>query len=476
VRRFSWFSLCLAFSGLLAASHARATGPLPAQGQAITTSNYRLDFFQGPVLASSRVTGLAGAYAGIAEGVDGDSVNAASPAVRVPWSVDWFDYDLSLGLTFPSSLRKTDFDNNGTTGFSYSDFLFIQAGANFQFGAWAFGLSFDTQTYHLKGIPLGPDLPQYLHANLMRSHALLARSFFQGQLVVGLGARIVSLDFTASAEEDESGESKDLFSTSGAGADCGVLWAPHAIPIRAGLSVRTPVRSSAQAGGVISPQSDGDTIIGTMYLPNSVELPWEVEAGFSLQLGPRPFNVPWINPRTELEPIVSQISRDRERRRGTDLPAAAETQYRTAEDEQLKAARSAVRSRLLARSRDLPRQYLLISTSLLLSGSVPNAVGLESFLRQQVERSGQHPSLTPRIGLEMEPIAHWLKVRAGSYLEPSRFNQGTARVHATIGFDLKTITWPAFGLIDKNSYWRIGGFFDGTRDYVGWSASIGVWH
>jgi hypothetical protein len=47
---------------------AYAGGPLGPQGSRIQTSNYGVDLFQGPVFASTRITGIAGAFTAIAEG------------------------------------------------------------------------------------------------------------------------------------------------------------------------------------------------------------------------------------------------------------------------------------------------------------------------------------------------------------------------------------------------------------------------
>ena len=139
------------------------------------------------------MTGLGGAYSPIGEGVLGFTTNAAAPAVRPLWSRTWFDWDWDLGVTFPSVLSKTDFDNNGSAGFRYSRFLFATAGLNLQFGDWGVGANLDAQTYQLgqSGGDAGLEL------QLGRLNVLAARSFFQGQLVIGGGARIASfaLDF-----------------------------------------------------------------------------------------------------------------------------------------------------------------------------------------------------------------------------------------------------------------------------------------
>src|SRR5260221_8875451 len=83
---------------LVVPSRAGAAGP-----PAITKSDFGLDLFQGPVTTASRVIGLAGAYTAIAEWCEGEYSNAASPAVRAPYSLRLWDFDLCLGFTNPGA-------------------------------------------------------------------------------------------------------------------------------------------------------------------------------------------------------------------------------------------------------------------------------------------------------------------------------------------------------------------------------------
>jgi hypothetical protein len=467
---------CCAGVIALGAAHARGAGPLGARGDPITTSSYHIDYFQGPVLASSRVTGLGGAYAGIAEGVEADAVNAAAPAMRVPWSVDWFDYDLTAGISFPSLLRKTDFDNNGSAGFSFKDFYFLQAGGNMQLGAWGFGALADMQTYHLQGLPPVTGLPPNLHVTLIKGHALASRALLDGQLIMGAGIRIAQLRFTASEDSTGARGSQDLLTMTGAGPEAGIIWAPHRLPLRVGVSGRFPVQSKADPTSPTTPNAQGDTVIGAMYLPDTVQLPWELEAGIAVQLGPRPLNVPWVNPNEVVAQLREQIAQAREQRLGNGVSAKDDAALRKIEDDRLKASKRDARARLKARDHALPRNRWLLSSSVLITGPVADAVGVESFLEQRVDRSGQRVSITPRVGLEAEPVGGWLKLRAGSYLEPTRFREGAPRLHGTFGFDVKLLNWSVFGIWDEDTYWRVGGFVDGTRGYLGWGVSVGVWH
>lgn len=451
-------------------------GPLGMQGSAIQTSAYSLDLFQGPVLAGSRPTAMGGAFAGVAEGVDGNPVNAAAPALRVPWSIDWFDYDWTAGLTLPATLRRTDFDNNGQTGFSYDSFYFATLGANLQFGAWGFGAIVDGQMYDLSGLPTVAGVPPYLHALLARGHLLVSRTLFGGEWLVGVGARFATLNFSASERPDGGGTSRDLFSMNGAAPEAGVIWAPHALPVRAGLSARLPVRSAPDPANQTVPNAEGDTVIGSMVLPSSTEVPWEIEGGVAVQIGRRRLNVAWVNPRDLSAAFTEARDRPPPDPARTEMPANQAAELQAAQEQRMKALHSQVRRRLKARYRSIARQKVLLSLSVLVSGPVRSAVGVESFLQQVVDRSGERASVTPRLGIEGEPLEHWLQVRAGTYLEPTRFRAGSPRLHATLGFDLRLLDWSVFGLLEEDSSWRAGGLVDGARDYFGWGVAVGLWH
>jgi hypothetical protein len=396
---------------------------LPGSGQTLTTSNYSLDFFQGPVLDSVRVTSLSGAYAPLAEGVEGMRVNTAAPAVRPLYSHKPTDFDLSLSFTSPGTLQNTDFDNNGVPGFTYSSFLFSEVGALVQTGVRGFGLALSSQHYILgqPGDAARPD--QTLDVSLGRVNLQAARSFLGGELIAGAGFRGVLLDMAITTPDAEE---TTLVNLEGGSPELGLLWTPHRLPLRVAVAGRTRVRGSAQEDSPTRPDAQGDLRVDGRYLPSTIELPWELEAGLAYQLGPRPLNAPW--------PLTRE-------------------QYQA-----------------------LPRSKVLLTSSLLVSGPVRNAIGVEAFLAQRVERSGQRTSVTPRLGLEAEPVEGWLQVRAGSYLEPSRYQGRSSRLHGTLGVEARVFPWSVFGLLEDDTWWRVSGFLDASMRYLSWGVSAGLWH
>ncbi|HEY4102936.1 MAG TPA: hypothetical protein VGM44_03560 [Polyangiaceae bacterium] len=482
----------VAFATMLAVA-LPARAQLPPDGQPIKTNHYGIDLYQGPVLASTRVIGLAGAFVAIGEGTEGDQQNPAAPAVRVPWSNGHFDYDLSFGVTFPTTLKNSDFFNSGrrtdlpkgTTG----GFVFLDAATNLQLGKWGFGLTTDLQEYALNG-DNGATIPvkDRVVAQISVTHIQLARSFADGQIIVGAGDRIATL--AVQHQNGFTSNEQDLFSTVGNGYELGLLLRPNNEQFRIGVAYRSEVNSRASGNTIPEPVTD-------LYLPERVTVPWDLDLGMAIQLGARPLNPRWVDPALELERIKRFLHwRELERQRYRkfelarveaahgDVEAAAraldaELETEAAlDDVTLSHAEDDTDQEIRQQFEALERFHLLIVSSLVVSGSAQEAVGVESFLQRVTQRSGTTQSYSPRIGVETETVPNWLRLRAGSYLEPSRFpsNRQGARVHGTLGFDEKLFAWDVFGSFHEGTHWRVGGSLDAARNYFGWSVAIGVWH
>lgn len=477
------------------APRALAAGPLGPNDAPITTSAYRVDLTQGAVLAGTRVLGLAGAYVAIAEGVDGSSQNPAAPAVRLPYSYDSFDYDLGLGITFPSSISGSDFFNTGqrtSLRSDQEDFAFLTVAGHVQTGNWGFGLSLEAQRYRLTRIDDGGTGLQAdrVFALFGGARVQLARRFYEGQLVVGVGSRGTGL--VIENENPAPGQSGELFSTDGAALELGMLWAPHDQPFRVGAALRSEVLTGEPSSDVAN-VSNGDRVIGdptsadAFYLPEKIKLPWDINVGVAIQLGPRPMNPRWHNPNRVLEAYERHVARRaRAQQRPAEQPppedaasagedGALVAELRLEENVEQQRREGEVRSRLKARYEAMRRFYVLVSGSVLVTGPVENGVGVESFLQRRVDRSGEVATFSPRLGVETEVIPHWLKVRGGSYREPTRFRRGAPRLHGTLGFDLKLFPWTVFGLFEDGTQWRVSSALDGARHYFGWGLSLGVW-
>jgi hypothetical protein len=113
------------------------------------------------------------------------------------------------------------------------------------------------------------------------------------------------------------------------------------------------------------------------------------------------------------------------------------------------------------------RFYVLALAELSLTGPVANGVGVESFLVQTVQRSGEKVTATPRLAVESEVWPNQIKVRTGTYLEPTRFEQSSARLHWTVGVDIKVLHWGVFGVWPEDYLWQISMALDIARDVLG---------
>ena len=476
-----------------------ARAQLPADGQPITTNHYGIDLFQGPVLASTRVIGLSGAFVAIGEGVEGSTQNPAAPAVRVPWSNSHIDFDLGLGVTFPSSLNSSDFFNSGQRtnlpAGSTDSFVFLDAAANLQFGKWGLGVSTGLQSYSLNHDRSGGPISaaDQLVARISVTHAQLARSFADGQLVVGMGARIATM--AVAKQNDLTSTQQDLFTTAGTGYEVGFVLKPNQHQFRIGAAFRTGVTTQASndAPAILYP----DDPMYRLYLPERLTLPWDLDLGLAIQLGPRPLNPRWVDPSLELERVKRFLRwrrLERERRRSFEL-ARTRTAHgdvgaaaRALDDEfateaaldelTLSRAEHHLDAEILRRLRELQRFHVLLLSSIVISGRTPGAVGVESFLERTAWRSGASLSYSPRFALETEAVPNWVRFRAGTYYEPTRFasNHDGGRLHGTVGFDAKVLPFDVFGLFTEGTAWRVSGSLDAARNYFGWSVAIGVWH
>ncbi|HEV8547822.1 MAG TPA: hypothetical protein VGQ57_02320 [Polyangiaceae bacterium] len=499
MRSLPWQRKCLGLVLALvtATAGAQSLGP---EGSRIVTNRYAIDLTQGPVLAGSRVVGLAGTFVAMADGTDGDTQNPASPAVRVPFSFSDVDNDLAVGLTFPGGLgRSGDFFNSGTANPGDDNrthvtagnklYVFLNGAANLQIDRWGFGVTADLQQYSLQrpGQPMDPK--NQLTGQIMQNHLQAAYAFADDQLVVGVGARVITLNVSTRQTLLSSGI--DSLNTTGVGFETGFIWRPNGERVRIGAAVRTAA-SAETSGAVLFAGSPNE-----LYLPARMTLPWDFSFGTAVELGSRPLNPRWVSPRELLahkRRYLDWQARERERRtrealadarrEGRDVLALERVLRANDEAEaeldkaDLERTERDVEKQLRARYAALPRFHALVMSSFLLTGVVPEGVGIEGFLDRSVQRSGQQVTLSPRLAFEIEPIQHWLQTRAGFYFEPTRFkaNADGGRSHATLGLDLKLVPWDVFGTFPEGNWWRLSGSFDIARDYLSWGVAVGVWH
>ena len=262
---------------------------------------------------------------------------------------------------------------------------------------------------------------------------------------------------------------------------------------RLGATLRFPLHGGRLSGPNV-------TRSGGLDLPGDVVLPWELELGAALQVGPRPLNPPWIDPHAQEEALHRSFllrRRQRERDELAELARIGDPAARAAREKEIIASEAARQeqealdeariSRSLeddrrARAENWPREHLLLTLELLVTGSVGQGVSLQDFLGQnqpgaavQVGSSGASVNYSPRAGVETEPIPGRLHTRAGTYYEPNRLGTEVGRQHFTFGADVKVLSTTWFGLVPRVTY-KAQTYADLSPRYQSVSVGIGVWH
>jgi hypothetical protein len=450
--------------------------------------------------------GIAGAYAGYAEGIEGMVANAAAPAVRELSSVNWLEADISASISIPITLFKNnDFDDSGQLDFDYSNFLFITAGGVMQVGAFGLGANAEVRRYTLTGSDQATE-----HVTVGKYHLLGAIRLIGDQLSVGAGARIVTLGIDSASA---NGSDKSNFTIAGLAPEIGLLIRPDYRSFRVGATFRFPVDAGAVTGDARTVDANGVERLGALVVPDRVVLPWELEAGVAVQVGPRPLNPEWIDPhQQEAELRGAVLKKQQERRAGYEqelrgiadpiarnLRAAEQlTERARLEDEdrvRMERTLKNLPNDRRARSWNWPREHLLLTAELLVTGAVDQGVSVLRFLGQNQPESAGLPSMigtsgrtvnfSPRFGIETEPVPTWVHTRFGSYYEPKRFsslpgqdsqaNATVGRQHFTFGADLRLFKTTWFGLVPPVTY-KIQTSIDIAPRYQSASLGIGVWH
>lgn len=447
----------------VAALSSALSAVAPARGQAppVTRNDYDLEVFQGPVVAPSRVTALAGATAAVAQGVDGLATNAAAPGVRPAYSLDLVDYDVTANISFPGAYGGTDFANRGERGdprlIERTDrFLYLSAGAMLQVGRFGLGVLADALQYDVapaQPATAGGEASPGLALEYARTHATAAYTFFDHQLVLGVGARIVLLrvqERGPGALDRLRGVFRSgLLAMAGAAPEVGAVIKPTSQPWRVGVTARAPVLGQITEAAL--PADAGVSRTGSFVTPRRIVQPWEIETGVALQLGPRPLNPRWIDPK--------------------EHEAGARATGPALEEE-----KKALRAQRKARYENWPHEHVLLTASLLLTGASAEAVALEGFLDQRRELVGRRVSIAPRFAAESEVLPQLLRMRAGVYLEPSRFSDGTPRQHFTFGGDVRLVKTSLFGILGDDFVLGVSPFLDLAPRYQSFGLGLGAWH
>jgi len=390
-----------------------------------------VDTSLGPIVGGTRYLGLAGAFVAIAEGNEGIAINPASDAVRSGYSWHDFEYGLGIDVSIGAWLPKNDIYNQpASSSTTKSSAFFGSLGLNLYYGYAGLGLAAEARGNAATAQDQAQGAsPTSLTANYGMVHASLAYGFYEGQLVLGAGPRLIGMRLGGGS----SGSS--IFNAAGIGYEAGVIVKPHHEQYRIAAAVKAPVTAT------IAGENGGPA--------TQLHVPWELALGFAYQFGQRP-----LNPR-----LFTVSDYLRQRGGGAGEPTRAET--------------DAAERHLLERYQSRPRFYVLLTTELALVQASNAHVGLNF---DDHETTSNRPLVSPRVGLESEVIPNHLRLRGGSYYESARVAETNGRFHGTGGLDLRLFEWSVFGLVKPFDWWQLSLGADAARSYLNTSISIGFWH
>lgn len=463
-------SLAVLWLGCVLGASVALCVPGRAYAQRFTRNDYALDLFTSPVLGGGRIVGMAGAHAAIASGIDGAVFNPAGYAERYEKEIDWFAFDITGGLALSGVFARNDFDNNGSRSGANGNTYQLTLGARVQLSYLGSGVTWLQRRYNLRG-----ENQRSFDVVLDTWRAGVGYSFLNGGLVAGATLSIYKFAVAGSGGGGNPITSpltpfmgnKDPTGYTAFGAEFGALIRPANKRYRIGIVARTPASGGLDSRGKVTDE-DGVRRAQGLVLPARVHVPWELTFGVAYQFGERRANTPWRNTRQLRKDFAAQIAAGQYR-----LPDRyGESPYQSLPtDHPEKAVDVALDNYFEAERRfrrHQPRRYVLLSADVIMSGRSPNAHGIDSLLNQTPERSGQNVSYGVRVGVESEVWPDRMKVRGGSYLEPSRFNRSYYRGHATTGIDVR--------LFD---FWRWSARGTATVDlaprYFNWGIAFGLW-
>ena len=371
-----------------------------------------VDTFTGPLVSSSRILGLGGACVAVAEGLDGAEVNPAAVAQRNRHLARGWDWDWLLTWYVPdaSQVGRQDLGNDGLRDAGLSGIGNGQLGLSVQYGA--FGLAFFGGGWSLAAPRAGVGSVQldYSSWSLAAGGSFRRETIVVGASITGVsGVARLSTPSAAPVEVDYSGSTVRV----------GALLRPRDRSWRLGAAFDFGARAR--------PTSDRAAV--PVATPAEFVFPWVASVGLARWVGPNEdrFNEP---PPVELE-------------RHPEWGPGPEWQ-------------------------EARRRPVLLTAQLDVVGPEDRSVSIESALvpSAAAERSGAQASVVPRVGIEAEPMPEVLRLRAGSYIEPSRTGS-SPRAHGTFGLDVR-VPFPFQDL-------RLGFAGDLADRYQNVSLSLGFW-
>ncbi len=369
------------------------------------TRDKRLLLQEGVLRGSPRVLGIAGAFVSVAEGAEGITRNPAAAASKDPHFEHDFNVDFGAAIHFlpPWGVKDQDWDNDGRLDqvdnagqggpvFNYLGTQVLYLAGSIQYKSIGLGLGVDVQSYVTKSMLPGQDFESYFNLDLVHAFGSLAGSFWDDQVLIGLGLESSSAGFIfLDPQPGLLPAVKDSLGYHGWGIQLGALWRPVDEDYRLGFSFRP------QTTGEPTSQKD---LIGGFIPFKEVVAPARLSLGASWALGSsgRHYNITSREGWSRL---------DEPNPDGSPAFSAALTRW-------------------------------LFTTQLDVFFPVSNATNASSFLEQNIGTptlsAGTHLSFEPRAAIEKELIEDRFRLRLGGYLEPPLVATAPlVRPHITFG-------------------------------------------
>lgn len=394
--------------------------------QTVEPRPQRLYIDSGVLLGNPRVLALGGAYTGVAEGPGALPSNLAALAHKSPrlnrnwdigFGINWLDVPIG-------SPRDRDLDNDERQDDAESSrqFLFSLMLQYGRFGMGAFWRS--SRQLYCRG-DCSPSTALFAE----KSHTALAAAVALGDddFIAAFGLYAANASFSARPFDGAAKDEEWNYSDTGTSFD--MLWRPHRRPYRVGISVKPQVVGPWRRAAGQSAQVQGRTVFGAVVSPASLSL------GASWRHGEGAENYNRLSP--------AAFNAALEGLREGDVPPR-----RT--------------------PADAPMGDVLVTMQLDFIAPTDNAVNFLSFVNDEAPQTvGDRAYVVLRAGMEHDAIPHRLRLRGGTYVEPSVFHGVNPRPHLTGGAEVFL-----FNYFDD---WAVTTSFDVAPRYYNFGLSVGFW-
>jgi hypothetical protein len=106
-------------------------------------------------------------------------------------------------------------------------------------------------------------------------------------------------------------------------------------------------------------------------------------------------------------------------------------------------------------------------------GALSNANSIEEFAAKRLQPSGRKTTLSPHFGVEIEVLPGWIRLRGGTYYEPSRYPGVDGRLHGTAGGEARLFSFKLGGHERRVSLQLAGDF---AARFHNAGVSVGFWN